>query len=102
MACLVQGVAESDTTEWLSLRCGSISKESAYNVRDPSSIPGLGNGSALQFSCLENSMDREAWQATGHGIAGVENNLATKPPPPEEEIGYGPVYTGDSWNDQGF
>ena len=47
-------------------------------------------------------MDREAWQATGHGIAGVENNLATKPPPPEEEIGYGPVYTGDSWNDQGF
>ena len=102
MDCIVQGVAELDTTEWLSLRCGSVSRESACNVRDPSSIPESGNGSALQYSCLENSMDREALQATGHGIARVGNNWATKPPPPQEEIGYGPVYTADSWNDQGF
>ena len=31
--------------------------------------PGVGNGSSLQYSCLENSMDRGAWWATVHGIA---------------------------------
>ena len=31
--------------------------------------PGEGNGNPLQYSCLENSMDREAWQATVHGVA---------------------------------
>ena len=30
---------------------------------------GEGNGNPLQYSCLENSMDREAWQATVHGVA---------------------------------
>ena len=46
---------------------GSDSKESACNVGDPGSIPGSGrspgegNGSPLQYSCLENSMDGEAW-----------------------------------------
>ena len=42
--------------------------------------PGEGNGSPLQCSCLENPMDRGAWQATIHGIAGVRHDLATKPP----------------------
>ena len=31
--------------------------------------PGVGNGSPFQYSCLENSMDRGAWQATVHGAA---------------------------------
>ena len=31
--------------------------------------PGVGNGNPLQYSCLENSMDREAWRATVHKIA---------------------------------
>ena len=31
--------------------------------------PGEGNGNPLQYSCLENSMDRGAWQATVHGVA---------------------------------
>ena len=54
---------------------GLDGKESACNVGDPGSIPvlgrslGDGNGNSLQYSCLENSMDREAWQATVHGIA---------------------------------
>ena len=45
---------------------GSNGKESAYNARDPTSIPGLGrspgegNGNPLQYSCLENSTDRGA------------------------------------------
>ena len=30
--------------------------------------PGEGNGSPLQYSCLGNPMDREAWQATVHGV----------------------------------
>ena len=44
----------------------SVGKESAYNAGDPGSIPGLGrspgegNGNPLQYSCLENSMEREA------------------------------------------
>ena len=44
------------------------------DVRDLGSIPGLGrspgegNGNSLQYSCLENLMDRGAWQATVHGI----------------------------------
>ena len=45
----------------------SDGKASAYNVRDPGSVPGLerspgeGNGNPLRYSCLENPMDREAW-----------------------------------------
>ena len=54
---------------------GSDGKASAYNVGDLSSIPGLGrspgegNGNPLQYSCLENPMDRGAWWATVHGVA---------------------------------
>ena len=53
---------------------GSDSEESACSARDPDSIPGLvrssgeGNGSPLQCSCLETSMDREAWRATVHWV----------------------------------
>ena len=54
---------------------GSDSKESTCNVGDLGLIPGLGrcpgevNGNPLQYSYLENSMDRRAWQATVHGVA---------------------------------
>ena len=54
---------------------GSDGKESACNAGDPSLIPGLGrfpgerNGNSLQYSCLENSMDRGTWQATLHEVA---------------------------------
>ena len=50
-------------------------KESACNAGDMGSIPGLGrspgeeNGNPLQYSCLENSMDRGAWWVTVHGVA---------------------------------
>ena len=53
---------------------GSDGKESACNVGDPGSIagseksPGKGNGNPLQYSCLENSMDRGPWRATDHGV----------------------------------
>ena len=65
----------------------SAGKESACNAGDLSSIPGLvralgeGNGNPLQYSCLENPMDRGAWQPTVHGVARVRHDLATKTPP---------------------
>ena len=55
------------------------SSTSAGDARDVGSIPGpgispgVGNGNTLQYSCLENSMDRGAWQATIHGV--MENCL---------------------------
>ena len=54
---------------------GSDGKESACSAEDLDLIPGLGrspgeaNGNPLHYYCLENSMDRGAWQATAHGVA---------------------------------
>ena len=61
-------------TSLLGFSGGSDCKESAHNAEDMGLIPesgrspGEGNGSSLQHSCLENTMDRGAWQATVHGI----------------------------------
>ena len=43
---------------------------------------GEGNGTPLQYSCLENPKDREDWQATVYGVARVGHDLVTKPAPP--------------------
>ena len=43
---------------------------------------GEGNGNLLQYSCLENPVDRGAWQATAYGVTSVGHDLLTKPPPP--------------------
>jgi len=49
--------------------------DNSGDIRDTGSIPGLGrfpgkgHGYSLQYSCLENPMDRGAWHATVHGIA---------------------------------
>jgi len=43
-------------------------------------FPGEGNDHPLQYSCLENPMDRGAWQAAVHGVTRVGHNLAMKPP----------------------
>ena len=54
---------------------GSDSKESACSAGDPGSIPGSGrspgeeNGNSLQYSCLENPMDRKGCRDTVHGVA---------------------------------
>ena len=54
---------------------GSDGKASVCNAGDLGSIPGLGrypgegNGNPLQYSRLENPMDRGAWEATVHGLA---------------------------------
>ena len=44
-------------------------KESTCNVGNLGLIPGEGNGYPFQYSGLENSMDRGAWQATVHGVS---------------------------------
>ena len=52
----------------------------AGGTRDMGWIPGwgksseVGNGNMLQYSCLENSMDRGAWPATVHGVADLDKN----------------------------
>ena len=57
---------------------GTSGKESACQCRRCQNLglipgsgrsPGGGNGNPLQYSCLENSIDRGAWRATVHGIA---------------------------------
>ena len=64
------------------LSCSSVGKASTCNEGDLGSIPGSGrspgegNGNPLQYSCLENPMDRGTWQATFHGIARVGHDLA--------------------------
>ena len=58
--------------------CGSDSKETACNAWDPDFVSGLGrspreeHGNPLQYSCLENAMDRGAWWATVLGITELD------------------------------
>ena len=51
-------------------------------IPGPGRSPGGGNGNPLQYSCLENSMDRGAWRATVHGVAktstGLRNSVKNK------------------------
>ena len=67
-----------DLPWWLS------GKETGCNVGDTGFIPGLGrsprvgNGTPLQYSCLENPMDRSTWWATVHGVAKVRHDLVSK------------------------
>ena len=61
---------------------GSEVKASACNAGDLGSIPGSGrspgegNGNPLQYSCLENPMDGEAWWATVHGVTKSRTRLS--------------------------
>ena len=58
----------------------SDGKESAYNTGDMGLIPGSGrspgegNGNPLQYSCLENSMDKGAWKSTVYGLQKVRHD----------------------------
>ena len=63
---------------------GSVGKETACNVEDLGLITEAGrspveeNGSPLQYSCLENPMDRGAWLAIVHKVARAGHDLGTK------------------------
>ena len=62
----------------MSFPSGSVVKNPPANAGDPGSTPGSGispgegNGNPLQYSCLENSMDRGAWLATVHEVAELD------------------------------
>jgi len=64
----------------------AVGKEFACSAGDSGSIPRSGrspgetNDNPLQYSCLENPIDRGAWRATVHGVSRVGYDLATKPP----------------------
>ena len=75
---------------------GTVSKESACNAGDPGSIPGSGrspgegHGNLLQYSCLENPMDRRLWWVIVHRVikgwtwlndGTVISNIITSAPP---------------------
>ena len=66
---------------YVGFRGGSDTKESACNAGDMGSIPGLGRspgerkGYPLQYSCLENPMDRGAWWAAVHVVAKSQTQL---------------------------
>ena len=71
------------TPAFLGFPGGPAGKESTCNVGDLGSIPGLGrspgggHGNPLQYSCLENSMDRGAWRAQSMGLQRVRHNWVT-------------------------
>ena len=58
----------------------SVGKESACDAGDMGSVAGSGRppeegtGNPLQYSCLENTMDRGTWRATVHGVARVRHD----------------------------
>ena len=61
---------------------GSVVKNLPVNAEDSGSVPGSGrslgegNGNPLQYSCLENSMDRGAWRATVRGVINSQTRLS--------------------------
>ena len=79
---------------------GSMVKKPPANAGEMDSIrglgrsPGEGNGNPLQYSCLENPMDRGAWQATVYGVARVGHNWATKQQ--QQQLGVGSCFQKSS------
>ena len=83
--CIEQFSFLDDTAfKFGSLPGSSDGKESTCNARCPGLIPGSGtfpgegNGTLLHYSCLDNSMDGEAWQATVHGVTKSQMQLNTR------------------------
>ena len=91
VGCRLWGRTESDTTEAMqqqqqtnryASQMAEMVKNLPANMGDLGSIPGSGrsaeegNGNPLQYSCLENSMDRETLRATVHGIAKRQTQLS--------------------------
>ena len=68
---------------WFPFQVALVVKNLPANATDAGSIPGLGrspeegNGKQPQYSCLENSMYREAWQAAVHGVTKSRTRLCT-------------------------
>ena len=78
---MVSFILRSQLGELTSFPGGSVVKNLPTNAGDAGSIPGSGrspgkgNGKPLQYSCLENPMDRGAWQAIVRGVAKSQTRL---------------------------
>jgi len=74
MECHLEGTLKIVNTDW-GFPGGSAVKNPPVSAEDVGLIPGSGkssgggNGNPLQYSCLENPMDRGAWPARVHGVA---------------------------------
>ena len=79
--CLTS-IRNANSTESEGFPGGSVLKNLPDNAGDVGFIPGSGrfpgerNGNTLQYSCLRNPMDREAWQATVHGVTKSQTQLS--------------------------
>ena len=85
MDCIVPGVTNSQTQLsdfHMTSQSSSDGRASAYNAADMGLIlglgrsPGEGNGYSLQYSCLENPMDRGACHAKVHGVSKSQTQLS--------------------------
>ena len=71
------------------IQCSTFTESSfrmwsnSTGILSPPLPSGEGNGTLLQHSCLENPMDRGAWQTIVHEVTRAGHDLATKPPPPK-------------------
>ena len=85
---LLPRTAQPDSCLWLffcyvGLPWWIVGKEPTCSAEDPGSIPGWGrspgegNGNPLQYSCLENPMDRAAWRATVHEVSESQTWLSS-------------------------
>ena len=68
---------------FLGFSCGSAGKECVCNAGDlglipVSGSPGDGNGYPLQYSCLDNPMEKGAWQAIVNGVTNSQTRLSTQ------------------------
>ena len=81
------GAGGNNLPDFLGCPRGSVVKNLPANVGDAKDAglisgsrrsPGKGNGNPLQYSCLENSMDRGAWEATVHGVTKSWTRLITQ------------------------
>ena len=95
---------------WIYFPGGSDGKASVYNVRDLGLSPGLGrspgegNGNPLKYYCLENPMDREAWQSTVCGVAKSQTQLSNythQPGGVHLLVSYIFAFSTCSWGSQG-
>ena len=88
----------------------SDGKESAHNAGDLGLIsgsgrfPGEGNGNPLQYSCLENSVDRGAWRATVHGVTKSQTRLSNLHTHTNTQLGFVPysLYQNKFYTSQMF
>ena len=68
---LIKSCLKHELPRWLSGKDSALSAGEVSSIPGPGRSSGEGNGNPLQYSCLENSMDRGAWWITSNAISGI-------------------------------